>query len=135
MGGEVLPVLGFGVAFLIGVGLGQVLKWPLKGFLMGAGFLTLVFVLVSPEGAAELGKGLARLAAGWVLEQMGYPPAWGDKLFTPEWAGVLAKVVGDIVSSLGRLEAHGPSLERLGQALVSRWDLAFGMGVLAGIRV
>lgn len=124
----------FGISFLLGVGLGRALSPPLRGLLMGAGFLLAAFAVISPEGAIALGKGVIEWAVGQVLAAMGYPPEWAGALWTPEWGRVLERIATDAIQSVAGVPHSPQAIENLGRVLLSRLDLAFGLGVLAGLR-
>lgn len=124
----------FGISFLLGVGLGRAISLPLKGLLVGAGLLLAVYAMVSPEGAIALGKGILEWAVGHALAAMGYPREWAQALWSPEWGRVLERIATDTIRSvMGTAQGPG-ALEALGRGLLSRPDLAFGLGVLAGVR-
>ncbi len=129
--------LGFGIAFLVGVGVGQAVKWPLRGLLMTFGALALAYALVDPQGAESVGKSLAQGAVARILEAMGYPGGWAEYLFTPQWGWVLHRLVEDAMGFLGSLVqgvGQGGAAEKAVLVLLSRWDLAFGAGVIAGAK-
>jgi uncharacterized membrane protein (Fun14 family) len=130
----IVNLLSFGIAFLLGVGIGSLIKWPLRGALAGVGLLLLAYAVISPEGAIALGKEAVRWVAGEALAFMGYPRDWAHLLFTPEWEGVLRRVVGDLVASVQNAPASGARIEALGRDLLGRLDLAFALGVVAGVR-
>lgn len=139
MGGYEIGV--FLVAFLLGMGLGQVFKWPLRGALLGVGLVLALYYFLDPAGAQDLAKAWLRAGAAWALGALGYPPAWADQLFTPEGGRVVERVAQDLFRhllqavDLGR--SPGDALEaigRLGQEVVGRPWLGFVMGVLAGVR-
>lgn len=137
----VYEIAGFLLAFLVGVGLGQVLKWPLRGVLVGAGVLLLGYYLLDPAGATDLARAWLKGGAAWVLGVLGYPPAWADRLFSPEGERVVGYIAQDLLRQLGHVFALDRSpaqalqaLGSLGQEVVGRPSLGFVMGLLAGVR-
>lgn len=132
----------FLLAFVVGVGLGQVLKWPLRGVLLGVGLVLVLYFMLDPAGGQALVLAWLKAGAAWVLGSLGYPPAWADYLFTPEGG----RVVGYVAQDLLRQIAHAMSLDRnpaealnalskLGQEVLGRPGVGFAMGLLAGVRV
>lgn len=135
---DIALTLSFGVAFIIGVSVGQLLKWPIRGALLFTGIAFALYAMVDSAGALAVAESLARHVVAWGLGAMGYPPAWADKLFTPEWTWVLERIVRDITAQadklLGGTAREGLPLEQLARNLLSRWDIAFLGGALASVR-
>lgn len=126
----------FGLAFLLGVGVGAAVKWPLRGGLAGAGFLLIAYALLSPQGAMALGMEALQWAVGSALGALGYPPEWARYVFTPEGENVLRRLVSDAWNALYSLAGQTDPTKyvALAQALLTRLDIGFLMGILAGIR-
>lgn len=116
--------------------MGAVVKWPLRGMLAGAGFLLIAYALISPQGAMALGMGAVQWAVGSGLGALGYPPEWARYVFTPEWENILRRLVSDGWNTLHGLpgQISSTKYEALAHALLTRLDIGFAMGILAGIR-
>lgn len=133
---ELHTLILFGLAFLLGMGVGEIVKWPLKGILAGAGFLLIAYALISPQGAMTLGMGAVQWAVGSGLGALGYPPEWARYVFTPEWENLLRRLVSDAWNTLYSLAGQTDSTKyvALAHALLTRLDIGFAMGIFAGIR-
>ena len=128
-------LLPFGITFLIGAGIGRILKWPLRGVLMSAGVLVLALILLYPGGPLALMRELGVALTAQALQLAGYPEGWARLLFTPEWARVVNYIAHDLAArAQGGIAADPAGLALLGRQILSRVDLAFLLGMLAGAR-